>query len=454
MECLDKQPEAGSIVLNEDAMTDRELIESFVSSGNEESFAELVKRHTSMVHATCCRVLRNAELAEDATQATFIVLARRARPLPPAASISGWLYVTALNSARELRRSLLRRQKHEHEAALMRSEFNSETSVDDDVNRKLDAALNVLPSLQRDALVLRYLNGLSEADTARELNVSETVVNNRVRHGMTKLREKLLHRGVTVSAIALSGVLLKQAAHTAPAGLAASVTAASLGKTAVSVSAASTAAKVLNSLTWLKIQAVLLPAFLTLAIGIPMAIAAWKYSKTSPPLTTTTPAKAAAVAHRESLFRCDFEDGVISIGWEHGKIVPGPERAKNARCLTLTKTPFGPGARFTRDTLYIHDKTVLIAFDAWLPKDTASLTVQIANANGGQNYDHTWHDLPHGQWTHCEIKSVDFRGILHPEIPMKDGDRIYDLWFSVPDNGTVFIDNIEITRETLSVPAK
>ena len=89
-------------------MRDRELLIEDVRTGSSEAFTELVRRHAPMVYSTCLRMLSDSHAAEDAAQAAFLVLARKARRLPKRVNLSGWLFMTARTSALQMRRAAAR----------------------------------------------------------------------------------------------------------------------------------------------------------------------------------------------------------------------------------------------------------------------------------------------------------------------------------------------------------
>ena len=101
------------------ALSDPKLLVQYTEGGSQEAFAEIVDRYSDLVYAVCQRILGDAQAAEDAAQATFLVLARKAASLTDATALSGWLYLTAQHSARRLLKAILRRKRHEQEAAMM-----------------------------------------------------------------------------------------------------------------------------------------------------------------------------------------------------------------------------------------------------------------------------------------------------------------------------------------------
>src|SRR5262249_55500828 len=102
----------------EPVATDSDLLRRFADHRDEEAFAVLVRRHASMVFATCCRVLGRAHDAEDASQATFVLLARKARARDWQASLAGWLHATARQVALNARRRQERQVRHESQTSV------------------------------------------------------------------------------------------------------------------------------------------------------------------------------------------------------------------------------------------------------------------------------------------------------------------------------------------------
>jgi RNA polymerase sigma factor (sigma-70 family) len=237
-------------------VTDRELLEQYVSSGSKEAFAALVRRHTDKVYAACRRQLRDPHLAEDATQATFMVLVRKARRLLPGVVIADWLFWTARHCAQEIRRARGRRARHEREAAMSRPEGPEpiESAAREELRAHLDGALAVLPAGQRQAAVLHYFYGKTQEEIARETGCPRTTVARRLSSALDKLRRALSRRGVTVSAAALTAVLAEEAAATAPAALVASVEAVCLGNAAASSLAAGAAQGAIKGMALVKIK--------------------------------------------------------------------------------------------------------------------------------------------------------------------------------------------------------
>jgi RNA polymerase sigma factor (sigma-70 family) len=141
------------------ATTDAELIGSYAHSSDESAFAELAARHRQMMHRTCLRMLRDAHEAEDATQATFLVLAKKAGSLLRKGDLGTWLYVVARNVSREAVRARVEREKRLEKLAMWQELDGQDDAGNDAAEHALqylDAELAGLPARQRDAVILRY----------------------------------------------------------------------------------------------------------------------------------------------------------------------------------------------------------------------------------------------------------------------------------------------------------
>jgi hypothetical protein len=124
----------------------------------------------------------------------------------------------------------------------------------EDVRPILDHALAALPARQRDAVVMRYLRGMSNGEVARELGCARTTVISRVESGLEKVRRRLLARGAAVPASVLAGFLVQGAATAAPAGLAGTIQAACVGEAAASAAATTMMEATMKIMMWAKVK--------------------------------------------------------------------------------------------------------------------------------------------------------------------------------------------------------
>ncbi len=187
-------------------LSDGDLLTRFAARRDESSFAEIVRRHGGMVLSVCRSVLGQTQDAEDAAQAVFLTLARRAASIQHRVTIVGWLYRVAWYVAARASEARGIRRRHEQEAARMKP--NTLLPEDETVPLSvLHAALAELPEKYRVPLVLHHLEGRSEAQTATLLGCGISAASVRMTRGRQMLREKLLKRGAAISAVGLSAVL-------------------------------------------------------------------------------------------------------------------------------------------------------------------------------------------------------------------------------------------------------
>jgi RNA polymerase sigma factor (sigma-70 family) len=204
-----------SIALRRDGAgaTDAQLLEWFVAGGDEAAFAGLVRRHGPMVWGVCRRVLRGHHDAEDAFQATFLVLVRRAASVVPREQVANWLYGVAYQTARKARAAAARRRGRERQV----TEMPEPAVVADpdpwrDARSVFDQALSQLPDKYRSAIVLCDLEGKSYKEAARHLGVPEGTLSGRLTRGRALLARRLARHGAALSGAALTALLSREAA--------------------------------------------------------------------------------------------------------------------------------------------------------------------------------------------------------------------------------------------------
>jgi RNA polymerase sigma factor (sigma-70 family) len=211
---------------------DATLLRSYVRDRSEGDFAELVRRHVNLVYSAALRQVNgDSHLAQDVTQLVFTDLARKASSLAGHHVLAGWLFTSTRFAAAKVVRGEQRRRRREQEAHTMQETFTTDASVPLDWERirpVLDDALAELGERDRDAILLRYLEGRDFAQVGEKLSLSDNAARMRVDRAVDKLRALLARRGVTSSSTALALALTSQAVTAAPVGLATVVTGAAL----------------------------------------------------------------------------------------------------------------------------------------------------------------------------------------------------------------------------------
>lgn len=197
--------------------SDEELVRRFVTTRCDEAFAELVLRHGPVVMAVCRRVLGREQDAEDAFQATFLVLARKAASLRCAGSVAAWLHKTAHRIALRARAANTRRRERTLEAeAMIASETLSHITSDHEQS-VLDEELNRMPEKYRLPLYLCCIEGMSRDEAAERMQCSPGSLKGLLERGRRLLRQRLMLRRVSLGAALAALAQSQQTAHGAVA---------------------------------------------------------------------------------------------------------------------------------------------------------------------------------------------------------------------------------------------
>jgi RNA polymerase sigma factor (sigma-70 family) len=202
------------------ALSDPQLLEVFLARRDEAAFATLVRRHGPMVLAVCRRLLPDAGDVEDAFQATFLVLVRKARAVGRPERLGNWLYGVAYRTALKARGRHARRRAREQPLTDVAVEGEVAALVWRELRPLLDEELCRLPEKYRAPVVLCCLEGLSKRAAARHLGWAEGTLSARLHQARGLLRQRLLRRGLTLSAGVVAAALPEGAASAAvPAAL-------------------------------------------------------------------------------------------------------------------------------------------------------------------------------------------------------------------------------------------
>ncbi len=283
-------------------LTDARLLAGYVEGGDAAAFEALVRRHGPMVYGVCRRVLAGHQDAEDAFQATFLVLARKAAAVAPRELLPNWLHGVAHTTALQARRAAARRRAHERRYARQPAPDAAEPPGDD-LRPLLDRELGRLPERYRVAVVLCDLEGKTRTEAARQLGWPEGTVAGTLARARTLLAARLTRRGVTLAGVPLAALLPPDAV------VAAAVTASMSGPAAGPVAALTHGVLHAMLLTNLKVAFVAVAAVavavaaggygVSVALRVPTVSAALEAPAAKPDdAPEAVPAEAHAVAGR------------------------------------------------------------------------------------------------------------------------------------------------------------
>lgn len=212
--------------------SDALLLRDYAERGLEASFSELVHRYTNLVYSCALRQVESPDAAAEIAQRVFIGLARGAQALSPRlaadASLAGWLCRSARNLSLNFRRDEFRRQTRERQAMEQLISIPEDAPDWERLRRVLDEAMSELTEADYDALVLRFFQNQDFRAIGKAIGVTDDTAQKRVARALEKLRGHLSQRGIHTTAAALSILIAANAVQSAPAGLAAAISAAAL----------------------------------------------------------------------------------------------------------------------------------------------------------------------------------------------------------------------------------
>jgi RNA polymerase sigma factor (sigma-70 family) len=244
---------------------DMALMREYAQSNSEQAFATLVSKHVNLVYSVALRQVHDPHLAEEITQAVFIILVRKAKSLSPKTILSGWLCRTTRNVSADTLKIQRRRQFREREAQMQSTLNQPDSDAWQHIAPLLDEALNCLGTKEHDAVVLRFFDGKELKQVGVAMGTTEDGARMRVNRGLEKLREFFTKRGITLSATAIAGAVAANSVQAAPAGLAATITAAAFSGTTITTAAVIAATKGIVMTT---LQKTLITTALAAVVGI------------------------------------------------------------------------------------------------------------------------------------------------------------------------------------------
>jgi RNA polymerase sigma factor (sigma-70 family) len=207
---------ASPVVEADEVLRDGELLKLFVEKMDETAFAMIIQRHRGLIMGACLRVLGNEADAQDAFQATFLMLAKKASSIRQGETLASWLYRVAYRMSLDLKASLARRREMESKAMEGSESMFQESSSDKDklwqeLKPVLEEELNKLPEKFRVPLILCYLEGKTNDQAAQELKCPAGSLWWRLERGSELLKKRLTQRGVVLTTAVLTSVLAENA---------------------------------------------------------------------------------------------------------------------------------------------------------------------------------------------------------------------------------------------------
>jgi RNA polymerase sigma factor (sigma-70 family) len=230
---------------------DSELLTAYTARNSEEAFTELVGRYVALVYSAAMRQVGEPHLAEEITQAVFIMLARKAQVVSGHTTISGWLCRVAYFVSRDALRAERRRQ-HREQIALQKQNNATDTNWTQ-IAPLLDEAVAQLSEKDRSAIVLRYYEQKSLGEVGGVLGVDADTAQKRVSRALEKLRKFFIKRGVASTTAIIAGAISANSVQAAPVALAKSVAVVAVAKGAAASGSTLTLIKgALKIMAWTK----------------------------------------------------------------------------------------------------------------------------------------------------------------------------------------------------------
>jgi RNA polymerase sigma factor (sigma-70 family) len=201
------------------SLKDDQLLARFFQEREDAAFAVIVERYGPLVYGVCRRILPDSNDAEDAFQATFLVLVRKGGTLRDPGRVANWLFGVAYRTARKLRAKAAQRTKSERQAGEMPTKSDLAEMTYEELQAILDEEISQLPEKYSLPLVLCYLEGKTNAQAAAQLGWPEGSMSRRLSRARDLLRSRLAKRGLAMSVALIAAVFARPAVAAVPSAL-------------------------------------------------------------------------------------------------------------------------------------------------------------------------------------------------------------------------------------------
>jgi RNA polymerase sigma factor (sigma-70 family) len=253
---------------------DGELLRGFIERKDEAAFASLVRRHGPMVFGVCQRILNDEHDAEDAFQATFLVLVRKAKSIVPCEMVGNWLHGVAYNTAIKARALSQKRRSRERALTAAPEPAAPTRGADASVELKelLDQELSRLPDKYRVPIILCHLEGQAHHEAAQQLGWPDGTLSGRLSRGRALLAKRLARRGLALSAGSLAAAVSPNTSSACPSTTAESTVKAAMalarGRAALGALASPTVTTLVEGVLKTMFLRKFIPALIVLAVAL------------------------------------------------------------------------------------------------------------------------------------------------------------------------------------------
>lgn len=251
-----------------EGLDDIALLREYADRNSEEAFEKLVVRRIGFVYSAALRQVRDPHLAEEVTQAVFIILAQKAGRISGKTILTGWLFKTTRFAAVAQMRAAAKRREREQEAQ-MQTEIDRTTPdlVWEQMAPILDEALASLREPDRQAILLRFIENKALAEVGNALRMTEDTARKRVSRALEKLRAYFAKRGVDSTTTFLANALSVYAVHATPTHLTGTIAATAMKGSTIAASTLTLVKGTLNVMAWIKAKAAIVIGASTLIVG-------------------------------------------------------------------------------------------------------------------------------------------------------------------------------------------